>query len=77
MQFSHIKKTNETACSHADLADLRREKTGWADQGNGSAKADTIDHADKDSCDIERVYVVCSLSAGDNVVFTYQENKLQ
>ena len=38
--------------SPADLADLRRRKTGW---GNGSAKADAADLAEKDRCDIVEI----------------------
>ena len=39
--FLHV----QTAYSPADLADLRRQKTGWV---NGSAKADDADSAEKD-----------------------------
>ena len=42
--------------SPADLADLRRRKTGW---GNGSAKADAADLAEKDRCDIVEYYRSC------------------
>jgi len=62
-----------TADSHADHADSRRQKTGW---GNGSAKADAVDLADKDSYHTVEIlftlFVVClrvsALSAGDNAV---------
>jgi len=56
--FLHV----QTAYSHADYADLRRQKTGWGN-GNRSAKADAAENADKDSYDIEGVYGVCILSA--------------
>ena len=49
--------------SLADLADLRRQKTGCL---NGSAKADAVDLADKDRCNIVEILpfmLFCCLSA--------------
>ena len=63
-----------TACSPADLADSRRQKTGWA---NGSAKADAADLADKDNYHIVEILLFMLFAVSLRPLRYLRENNMQ
>ena len=64
----------KTADSPADLADSRRQKTGWA---NGSAKADAADLADKDNYHIVEILLFMLFAVSLRPLRYLRENNMQ